>query len=99
MFMIINLSKPRLGKLIFNHLIENNCPEFHNELLDSYCFIPTLGGDCVKLSFWAVTFNTILTQLYYKNISRFQSTFKPKSRLMSSLNVTPKLSFEPSFVD
>ena len=32
MFMMTNLIEPRMGKLI---LIENNWPDFHNDLLDS----------------------------------------------------------------
>ena len=49
--MITNSIKPRMGKLVLNHLIENNCPKFRNGLLDSYCFKLTLGSDCVELSF------------------------------------------------
>ena len=30
---ITNMIKLRMGKLILNHLIRNNCPEFHNGLL------------------------------------------------------------------
>ena len=30
--------KLRMRKLLPNHLIGNNCPEFHNGLLDSYVF-------------------------------------------------------------
>ena len=39
----------RMGKLILNHLIGNNSPEFCDELLDSYLFKLTLGSDCLKL--------------------------------------------------
>ena len=49
-------------KLTLNHLIGNNCPEFHNGLLDSYFFKLTLGSDCFKLCFWTVAFKTFLTQ-------------------------------------
>ena len=62
MFMIYNLIEPRMRKLILNHLIGNNCPEFHNGLLDSYFFKLTLGSDCLKLYFWRIAFKTILTQ-------------------------------------
>ena len=36
-------------------------------------FEVTLESACLGLSFWAVTFKTILTLSYYKNISHFQS--------------------------
>ena len=49
MFMIINLIKPRMRKLILNHLIGNNCPEFRNGLLNSYFFKLNLGNDCLEL--------------------------------------------------
>ena len=32
MFMIKNLIKPGMGKMMLNHLIVNNCPEFRNGL-------------------------------------------------------------------
>ena len=34
-----------MGKLILNHLVGNNCPEFRNGLLDSDFFKLTLGSD------------------------------------------------------
>ena len=46
--MITNLIKPRIRKLILNHLTGNNCPEFPNGLLDSHFFRQTLGYDCVE---------------------------------------------------
>ena len=36
--MIPNLIKLCMGKLTLYHLIENNCPEFRNGLLDIYFF-------------------------------------------------------------
>ena len=50
------------GKVIFNHLIGNNCQGFRNGLLDSYFCKLTLGSDCWELCFWVVAFKTILTQ-------------------------------------
>ena len=44
-FTIINVMEPRMGKLILNHLIETNCPEFSNRLMDSYFFKLTLESD------------------------------------------------------
>ena len=38
LFMITNLIELRIGKLILNHFIKNNCPEFPNGILDSYFF-------------------------------------------------------------
>ena len=51
MFLITNLIKSRIGKLIFNHLIGNNCLEFCNGFLGSYFFKLTLGSDCLELCF------------------------------------------------
>ena len=61
-FMINYLIELPMGKLILNHFIGNNCPEFPDGLLDSYFSKLTLGSDCLKLCFWTVTFKTILTQ-------------------------------------
>ena len=60
--MITNLIERHIVKLTINCLIENNCPEFRNGLLDGYFFKLTLRSDCLELCFWAVTFKTILTQ-------------------------------------
>ena len=38
MLVIANLIEPCMWKLILNHLKVDNCPEFCNRLLDSYCF-------------------------------------------------------------
>ena len=67
MFMITTLIKQRMLKLILNHLIGNNCPDFLNGLLDSYFFKLNLGSDCLELCFLEVPFKTILVQKYYKN--------------------------------
>ena len=71
MFMITNFIETRMGKLLLGHLIGNNYPEFHNGLLDSYFFKPTLGSGCLELCFWAVTFKTILTLIVqiYQSLS------------------------------
>ena len=61
-FMIINLIQLCMGKLIRNHLIRNNCPEFCDGLQDSYVFKMTLGSNCLELCFKTVAFKTILTQ-------------------------------------
>ena len=50
MFMITNLIEPRMGKLILNNLIGNNCPEFYNGLLESYFFKLTLESDFLELA-------------------------------------------------
>ena len=50
--MITNLIEPRMGKVILNHLIENNCPEFHSGLLGTYFFKMALGSDCLELCYW-----------------------------------------------
>ena len=50
MFMITNLITPCMGKLILNHLIENNCLEFRNGFLGSYFFKLTLGSYCLELA-------------------------------------------------
>ena len=74
MFMITNFIEPRMEKLIFNHLIGNDCPEFQNRLLDSYFFKLTLGSDCLELCFWEVAFKTILSI----NITKIPVAFKPE---------------------
>ena len=60
MFMIINLIEPRMGKLILNHLIENNSPEFRNGFLGRYFFKLILESDYLGLYLWAVVLKTIL---------------------------------------
>ena len=97
MFIITNLIEPRMGKLILNHLTGNNCPEFHNGLLDSYFFKLTLGSD----------FGNFVSESRFENhpdsviLQKYQSfsnqRFKQNSMHMSSLNLTPKLSFKPRF--
>ena len=51
-----------MKKLILNHLIGNDSPEFRNKLLDSYFFKVILGSDCLEICFWAVTFKNIVNQ-------------------------------------
>ena len=80
--MIFNLIETHMGKLILNHLIGNNCPEFRNGLMDSYFFKLTLGIDYLELCFGTVTFKT---------------TLKYNSAHILSLNLTPKLNFESRF--
>ena len=48
MFMITNLIKSRLEKLVLNHLIGNNCPMFRNGLLDFFKL--TSGSDYLEES-------------------------------------------------
>ena len=38
MFLMTNLIEPRMEKLIINHLIGNNCPEFRHGFLDLVLF-------------------------------------------------------------
>ena len=70
MLMIINLIEP-LKKLILNHLIGNNCPEFRNGLLVNYFFKLTLRSDCLELCFLGSHFqnhprNTV--DFFYKHL-------------------------------
>ena len=89
MFMITNFIETRTGKLLLGHLIGNNNPEFHNGLLDSYFFKPTLGSCCLKLCFWAVTFKTILTLIVQIYQSLSGQSFKHSSANMPSSNSQP----------
>ena len=57
MFMITYLIEPCIGKLILNHLIGNDSPEFHYKLLDIYFFKWTSGGYCTERYFWTVSDN------------------------------------------
>ena len=59
--MITNLIELRMGQLIYNYLIGQIISEFCNGLLDGCFFKLTLGSDYLKLCFWAVAFETILT--------------------------------------
>ena len=60
--------RTRTGMLILNHLIENNCPQFRDGLLDSYFFKLTLGSDCLELRLWEFAFktitNSVILQIY-----------------------------------
>ena len=82
MFMITNFIETRMGKVLLGHLIGNNYPEFHNGLLDSYFFKPTLGSGCLELCFWAVTFKTILTLIVQIYQSLSGQSFKHSSANM-----------------
>ena len=86
--MITNLIKPRMGKLMLNHMIGNTYPEFRNGILDSKFFKLTLGSGCLELCFWTVAFKVILAQQYYKNTSLSNRSFKYNSVHMPSLNLT-----------
>ena len=70
--MITNFSKPCMGKLILNHLIENNCPEFHNGFLGSYFFKLTLGSDCLELA----SGQSLSKPSRLSNITKLPVTFK-----------------------
>ena len=83
MFVITNLVETRFGKLILNHFIGINCPEFRRGVADSYFFKLTLGSDCLDFCSWSVAFKTILTceskfckliiNIYYNKNKRLQS--------------------------
>ena len=75
MFMITNLIELRREKLILNHLIGNNCPEFPNGLLDSYFFKLNLGSDCSELCFC----NLLSKPYRLINITKIPVAFKLKS--------------------
>ena len=47
--MVTNLIESCMGKMILNHLIGNNCPEFLNGLLGSYFYKLTLEKGCLQL--------------------------------------------------
>ena len=61
-----------MGKLILNHLVGNNCPEFRSRLLDSCFFKLALRSDGLELYFRVLALKTILTQQYFKNTSHFK---------------------------
>ena len=98
MFMITNLIEPRMGKLILNHLIGNNRPEFRNGFMDSYFFKRTLKSNCLKKQLFLGS-----RIQNHPNITKIQvalkyHSFKHNSAHLPSLNFTPKLYFEPSFL-
>ena len=74
MFMTPNLIEMRLGKLIINHLIGNNCPEIRNRLLDSCLFKLTLGRDYLKLCFW----QSFSKPSWLSNITKIPIAYKPE---------------------
>ena len=95
--MITNMIELRVGKLTLNHLIGINCPEFRNELLDSYVFKLNLGSDCLELCFWTVTFKTIFDSvILQKYQSLLNQSFKHNSTHMPFLykKLGPGLSSE-----
>ena len=98
MFMVTNLIEPRMGKLISNNLIGNKCPGFRDGLLGSYFFKLTLGSVSMELFFLDSRFQnhpeSVILQKYQ---SLSNQNFKHNSAHMSSLNLTPKPSFEPGF--
>ena len=97
MFMITNMIEPCMGKLILNHLIGNNSFEFGNGLLDS-CFLKlTLGSDFWELFLDSHFQNHPDPVILQKYQSLSNQNFKLNSAHMPSLNLTPKLSFEPRF--
>ena len=73
-FMITNLIELCMEKLILNHLIGNNCPEFCNGLPDSYFFKPILRSDCLEVCLWTVTFKSS----WFSNITKIPVVFKPE---------------------
>ena len=62
MFVITYLISIRMGMSILIHLIQNNCPEFRNGLLDSYFFEQTLRSEWLGIGFRTLALKTILTQ-------------------------------------
>ena len=95
--MITNLIKPRMRKLILNHLIGNDSPEFHNGLLGSYFFKLNLGSDCWNFLFLRSPFQNHLDLISQKQRSLSNLSFKHNSANMPPLNLTSRLSFEPRF--
>ena len=94
MFTINNLIEPRMGKLIFTHLIGNNCLKFRNRLLDSYFFQLTLGSCLFLNSRFQNLPDSVILQKYELLLHQ---SFKHNSTHMPSLNLTPKFSFGPRF--
>ena len=75
------------------------CSQFDNGLLDSYFFKLTLSSECLEFCFPGSRFRNhpfSVILLKYQPLS-YQS-FKHNSVHMATLNFTPKLSFEPTFV-
>ena len=72
MFMITNLIKPRIGKLILTHLIGNNCPEFRNGLLDCYFIKLTL-----RMIAWNFVSGHPVSVILQKCITKMAVAFKP----------------------
>ena len=96
--MITNLIKPRMRKLILNHLIGNDSPEFHNGLLGCYFFKLNLGSDCWNFLFLRSPFqNHLDLVISQKQRSLSNLSFKHNSANMPPLNLTSRLSFEPRF--
>ena len=73
-FMITNLIELCMEKLILNHLIGNNCPEFCNGLPDSCFFKLILRSDCLEVCLWTVTFKSS----WFSNITKIPVVFKPE---------------------
>ena len=73
-FMITNLIELGMEKLILNHMIGNNCPEFCNGLPDSYFFKLILRSDCLEVCFWTITFKSS----WFSNITKIPVAFKPE---------------------
>ena len=82
--------EPSMGKLILNHLIE-----IRNAL---YLFKLTLRSNCLELCFLDSRFENHLDSVILQNHQPFSNqSFKRNSVHMPSLNLIPKLSFEPRF--
>ena len=81
--MITNLIEPRMGKLILNYLIGNNCPEFCDGILDSYFIKLTLESDCLELCFLDSRFkNQLDLVILQKDQSLSNQSFKHSSAHM-----------------
>ena len=76
-----------------NHWIGNNCSEFRNELLDSD-FRKRMFGTLFLDSRFQNYPDSVMLQKYH---SHSNQNFKHNLAHMTSLDLTPKLSFEPRF--
>ena len=91
--------EPHIGKLILNHLIVNNCPEFRNGLLDLLMFQVEFRKSLLGTFFLDIRFqsrpDSVLLRKYQ---SLSNDSFKHNLGHMLSLNLTPKISFEPTVI-
>ena len=81
-----------MGKVILNHLIGNNCPEFRNGLLGSYFFKLTCR---VNLDFiWIfVSGQSFLKSSGLSSITKILALFKPE--LLTQFDAYAVVKFNP----